>query len=195
MPEFDDTPSKIIQAALALFNRVGFARATTRQIAEAAGVNEVTLFRHFGNKHNLLLAAMRAFNHEGFSEHFEQYLTGDYAHDIEMMVNLQLSDMRQRFHSVRLALCEANQVPELREVLRTGTHENALKLAEYFQRQIAAGAIQPDYDAHLLAEAFAHLFASPVLMEQLLDMPHNADLSATLTRIFVYGTQRQSTKE
>jgi len=31
---------------------------TTRQIAELAQVNEVTLFRHFGNKQGLLLAVI-----------------------------------------------------------------------------------------------------------------------------------------
>lgn len=40
-----------------LFVRQGITQTTTRQIADAAGVNEVTLFRHFGTKQGLLLAA------------------------------------------------------------------------------------------------------------------------------------------
>ncbi len=46
----DDTRERILQAAAELFAEKGYARATTRSIAEAAKVNEVTIFRHFGSK-------------------------------------------------------------------------------------------------------------------------------------------------
>ncbi len=49
------TRQKLIQAALELFTAQGIS-TTTRKIAELADVNEVTLFRHFGNKSGLLLA-------------------------------------------------------------------------------------------------------------------------------------------
>ena len=38
------TRSRIMQAASELFSEKGFARTTTRAIAERSGVNEVTLF-------------------------------------------------------------------------------------------------------------------------------------------------------
>jgi len=49
---------KIIQAAIELFAKQGVSETTTKQIAELAQVNEVTLFRQFGNKHGLLLAVI-----------------------------------------------------------------------------------------------------------------------------------------
>ncbi len=49
---------KILQAALSLFTNQGITATTTKQIAEQAGVNEVTLFRQFGSKHGLLLAVL-----------------------------------------------------------------------------------------------------------------------------------------
>jgi AcrR family transcriptional regulator len=49
---------KIIQAAIELFASQGVSETTTKQIAELAQVNEVTLFRQFGNKHGLLLAVI-----------------------------------------------------------------------------------------------------------------------------------------
>ena len=45
-----DAREKILLAATALYAETGFRGATTRQIAELAGVNEVTLFRQFGSK-------------------------------------------------------------------------------------------------------------------------------------------------
>ncbi|HEY9882666.1 MAG TPA: helix-turn-helix domain-containing protein, partial [Thermosynechococcaceae cyanobacterium] len=52
------TRQRLIHAALELFAVQGVTDTTTRQIAELAEVNEVTLFRHFGNKHGLLLAVI-----------------------------------------------------------------------------------------------------------------------------------------
>ncbi len=52
------TRQKLIQAAIELFATQGVTETTTKQIAELAQVNEVTLFRQFGNKHGLLLAVI-----------------------------------------------------------------------------------------------------------------------------------------
>lgn len=52
------TRQRLVQAALQLFAAQGVTETTTRQIAELADVNEVTLFRHFGSKHGLLLAVI-----------------------------------------------------------------------------------------------------------------------------------------
>ncbi|MGQ9838458.1 MAG: TetR/AcrR family transcriptional regulator [Cyanobacteriota bacterium] len=50
---------RLLNAARDLFVRQGIPQTTTRQIADLAGVNEVTLFRHFGSKQGLLLAVFR----------------------------------------------------------------------------------------------------------------------------------------
>lgn len=54
----NSTRQRLIQAALQLFAAQGITETTTRQIAELADVNEVTLFRQFGNKQGLLLAVI-----------------------------------------------------------------------------------------------------------------------------------------
>ncbi|MGB3293014.1 MAG: helix-turn-helix domain-containing protein [Phormidesmis sp.] len=50
---------RIVRSALSLFSRQGITATTTKQIAEQAGVNEVTLFRQFGSKQGLLLAVLQ----------------------------------------------------------------------------------------------------------------------------------------
>jgi len=50
---------KIVQSALRLFAAQGLTATTTKEIAERAGVNEVTLFRQFGSKQGLLLAVLQ----------------------------------------------------------------------------------------------------------------------------------------
>jgi AcrR family transcriptional regulator len=48
------TEDKILNAATDVFAKRGITGATTREIAQRARVNEVTLFRHFRNKDELL---------------------------------------------------------------------------------------------------------------------------------------------
>jgi AcrR family transcriptional regulator len=50
---------KVVGSALMLFSSQGITATTTKQIAEKAGVNEVTLFRQFGSKQGLLLAVLK----------------------------------------------------------------------------------------------------------------------------------------
>jgi TetR/AcrR family transcriptional regulator len=49
---------QILEAAAALFARRGFAGTSTRQIAEAVGVSETLLFRHFPTKDSLYEAIL-----------------------------------------------------------------------------------------------------------------------------------------
>jgi AcrR family transcriptional regulator len=50
------TRRKLIAAALEVFGRRGFAQATTREIAQLAGVAEGTIYRHFADKQALFHA-------------------------------------------------------------------------------------------------------------------------------------------
>lgn len=53
---------RILTAFLQVANERGLDAATTRVVAQVAGVNEVTLFRQFGDKASLALAAVRHFS-------------------------------------------------------------------------------------------------------------------------------------
>ncbi len=49
------TRARLLAAALELFTRQGYDRTTVAEIASAAGVTEMTFFRHFGSKDQLLI--------------------------------------------------------------------------------------------------------------------------------------------
>lgn len=51
------TADRIVEAAVQLFSRQGFAASSTHEIARLAGVSEVTVFRHFPRKKDLFWAA------------------------------------------------------------------------------------------------------------------------------------------
>ena len=62
----EDAKSRILEAALDLFSDRGFYATTTRKIAQKAGVNEVTLFRHFNNKMTLFNEVLNRIRGLGF---------------------------------------------------------------------------------------------------------------------------------
>jgi AcrR family transcriptional regulator len=53
----DRTRARLIEATLAVVSEVGYAHASTRAIAERAGVAEGTIYRHFPDKTTLFFAA------------------------------------------------------------------------------------------------------------------------------------------
>lgn len=54
------TRESLLDVTARLYAELGWRGTTTRRIADAAGVNEVTLFRQFGSKESLLNAAIEA---------------------------------------------------------------------------------------------------------------------------------------
>ncbi len=190
----ESTRQRIIAAALRLFGEQGYSRTSTRAIAAEAGVNEVTLFRHFGSKKNLLMACVDAFNEGGFAVNFECHLTGDYAQDIPIMARLQMRDMAERFEMLRLLLCDAPAVPEVQAGLLAGARQNAERLVAYFRQQVEQGQVNPDLDPAVLAHAFDSLFSSYVFFQHLFQgvtSQEALDLMADqLARIFLRGTIR-----
>lgn len=56
-----DTEERLFQAGVEVMSAVGYDAATTRRIAEAAGVNEQLISRYFGGKQGLLLAILRRY--------------------------------------------------------------------------------------------------------------------------------------
>jgi AcrR family transcriptional regulator len=189
----DTTRQRIIDAALQLFGQIGYARTTTRAIAVAAEVNEVTLFRHFGSKKQLLAACVTSFNASSFAETFQQRLIGDYRQDIWMMAQAQLSDLWAGFDLVRLLLCDAQEIPELLAIFAAGAQNNAAQIADYYRHQIAAGVVRADLDPVAAAQAFDSLFSWPVFMAKVLpgggfSYPLPDQFVHDLVDIFVQGT-------
>jgi len=56
----EDRRRQILDVAVDLFAKKGFAGTTTKEIAAAAGVNEAIIFRHFATKEQLYIAILDA---------------------------------------------------------------------------------------------------------------------------------------
>jgi AcrR family transcriptional regulator len=65
----EDRRKQILQVAMRLFSQRGFRGTTTKEIAQAAGVSEAMVFRHFANKEELYSAII---DHKACADNFQQ---------------------------------------------------------------------------------------------------------------------------
>jgi AcrR family transcriptional regulator len=188
----DETRQRILRAAAQVFAEQGYARATTRALAAAAGVNEVTLFRHFGSKQGLFSAIIEAYAAPALSKAMAAQFTGDYRHDLLVMGGQVLQAMLERRDAMRLMLCEAEHFPEVRQVLAENPRQLRQALAGYLQQQMAQGRVRPLH-AEAVAQAFWGMFFAYTISLWLLDEPLDPQLSTEelveqFVDIFVEGT-------
>ncbi|HEV3088105.1 MAG TPA: TetR/AcrR family transcriptional regulator [Candidatus Elarobacter sp.] len=138
----EDTRAKIIAAARELFERHGTRGTTTREVAEKAGVNEATLFRHFGSK-SALLDAMRE-QACGIAE-FRSVLAGlpgnDLAQDLRLIAYHVVDGMLAKRAMMCVSLAEdaarTDDAPEWR-----GPAQILADLAGYFTAKSEAGLVR-----------------------------------------------------
>jgi AcrR family transcriptional regulator len=160
-PEMSETRQRILEAAAQIFLDKGYAGTTTRAIAGAADVNEVTLFRHFGNKLNLLVAVIERYTNSSKLRHLlEHELSGDYRQDLLTLSERFVTDMARQKNIMRLMMCEVHQVPELRDVIMEARQRTRQLLATYFQHQIDAGTVRADLQPGVAEQAFVGLLIS-----------------------------------
>jgi AcrR family transcriptional regulator len=159
----NSTRQRLIHAALELFAAQGVTETTTRQIAELAQVNEVTLFRQFGNKHGLLLAVIAdsaVFTHLGESLVEPKLQTGNFAQALKDYASGRLQALERVPEFVRSVVGEAGQYPEeTRQALGRGLTQANRSVAQYLATVIARGHLH----SHLSVEKLASLLNGMLL--------------------------------
>jgi len=151
------TRQRLIGAALELFVSRGVTETTTKQIAELAEVNEVTLFRNFGSKHGLLLAVIEeaaVFTKLGESLVDRTNQTSSIHKTLKDYAIACLQALERVPEVVRSVVGEAGKYPaENRAALGRGFTEANRYAAEYFADAIDREKLH----THLSAEKLASL--------------------------------------
>lgn len=191
----DETRQRIIRGAAQVFAQKGYEGATTRAIAQAAGVNEVTLFRHFGNKKNLFMAFVSQESPlQSVREALEQQLTGDYRQDLLTMGNQFLATMLVRRKEILMSLCAAEQLPDMREAVAQMPAQLRQVLGEYLRQQMARGTAR-EMNPHMAAQAFFGMLFAFAISQGLLEGTPAAQIPPQavveqFVDIFVRGTKK-----
>ena len=187
-PGVDQTRAKILAAARELFERNGTRGTTTREVAERAGVNEATLFRHFGSK-RVLLGAMR--EEACGTETFRSIIGGlpgrDIAADLRTLAYASVDNMLAKRSMMCISLAEdaagTDDAPEWR-----GPQHTVADLAAYFEGLRRAGAIEGE--PLLLARCFLGILFSYVVGRKLwgAQAPDRATIDG-LVDVFLNGAR------
>lgn len=147
MSSQSSTRQRLIQSALQLFITQGISGTTTRQIAEAAEVNEVTLFRHFGSKHGLLLGVLEestAFQSLGQALNRQNQSAASTEQAFQEYASYCLHALEQVPDLIRSLVGEANQYPaDNRLALGKRMTEITQYMAQYLESFMAERQLTP----------------------------------------------------
>lgn len=144
-----DSRERLLDAARRVFAEHGSTGATTRRIAEEAGVNEVTLFRQFGSKEHLLEEAARA------------HVTGDHAvplperpvhpdRELTVWCAREIERLRESRDFIIRCLAEETKHPELGETGAVPMVQIAAELSRYVDALLREGRV-PQGNEHAAA--------------------------------------------
>jgi AcrR family transcriptional regulator len=189
----DLTRERLLDAAAETFSRDGLRGATTREIARNAGVNEVTLFRHFKSKEQLLRAVLQrglmgeiaimdqhSSWKENLRESMEKYARHYYSH------------LEKKKGIARAFLAEAQVLPKsmqtmIADVIRP-VRERLVIILTDAQR---AGVVRKDLNVECALDAFKNtLYAGMLRQGAYLPRNYTTDTYiSTVVDIFVRGIE------
>ena len=163
------TKARLIEAALDLFAERGVTETTTKAVAERAQVNEVTLFRNFGNKYRLLLAVIQdsAVSAKLIHALVEQASTKDQvAEFLEEYGRESLRTLDKAPDLIRSIVGEAGNYPsETRIALGNGFNEANSYVAAYLEQVVALENLASDFTPEQIVHLFNFLLIGYFIVE------------------------------
>jgi AcrR family transcriptional regulator len=158
------TQDAIAEAAYTLFSLKGVDNTTTREIAEMAGVNELTLFRHFRNKINLLSHVISQYTTlTKLEKAFDEAQNLSFEEGLHTIARLLLKQIEEKYPMIRLMIIEATSNPDLKSVVGPIPVKLRQKLVNHLQRGVEEGFVRKDLDLDLVAQSFLWIFLSYVI--------------------------------
>lgn len=145
--------SRILAAAARVYAQYGFRGATTRLIAAEAGVNEVTLFRTFGSKAELLHAMMQS-QVAATSVPILPDDVSDPGGALTTWCKTVLEYLRGQAHLIRKTIAEAEERPDEACAACEGPNSAGASLVLYVERLREEGFADPDGDVATAVSMF-----------------------------------------
>jgi outer membrane protein len=182
----EPTRQHLLEAAAKVYAEGGFRGATTRRIAEVAGVNEVTLFRLFGSKANLIAEVVRSCQQSG-----RQHPLPEAPQDPEAEITAWATEdhqfMMARRGMIRAAVAALHEHPEHSSEATDHPLVSFRELRSYVDRLDAAGRIPSTESANAACTMLlGTLFADALHREMMPSMfPPADEAPRTYVRLFL----------
>ena len=143
--ELDKTEQKIVDATIFLLDKEGMNGTTTKKIAKKAEVSEVTVFRKFKSKNNLLKIA-KIYYSDYFLEKISDIFTNYEDTDLESLLKNTwwklVNFLDNNMDIIKIALDELMSSPEEEKMFSKFSDEVLKNLTNIFQEQIDKGKIR-----------------------------------------------------
>ena len=166
--EKENTEEKIIRATFNIVQKEGVQKATTKKIAAEAGVNEVTIFRKFENKKNLIEITknyyMKLLN-EKLEETFDFNEDDTIEEYLKRSFNNILEYSEEDFSIIKIAMQEVKDDDDKKLLITYITDTIINKLDEFFQLQLEKGTIKNTDSKAISLICFSIIFQSIILWQ------------------------------
>ncbi len=158
VPPEVETQTRILEAAKKLFARRGYDGTTTRDLAQAAGVAEGTIFRHFESKKAILIEVAT----QGWVELLTDLLTelsemGSYK-AIAQVMKKRMLNLHKNADLLRVCFLEAQFHPDLRQQIQTDVIVKMTDVAEAFFQTAMDQGIYRRMNPRVVAQVFLGMF-------------------------------------
>ncbi|WP_400219086.1 TetR/AcrR family transcriptional regulator [Methanobrevibacter smithii] len=143
--ELDKTEQKIVDATIFLLDKEGMNSTTTKKIAKKAEVSEVTVFRKFKSKDNLLKIAKIYYSDyflEKISDIFTNYEDTDLESLLKHIWGKLVNFLDNNLDIIKIALDELMSNPEEEKIFSKFSDEVLKNLTNIFKEQIDKGKIR-----------------------------------------------------
>ena len=166
--ERENTEEKIIKATFNIVQKEGVQKATTKKIAVEAGVNEVTIFRKFENKRNLI-EATKDYYLERLLAKLEENFDFDEEDSIEEYLKRSFNGIldfsEEDFSIIRVAMQEIKGSSDRKLLMSQITDAIINKLEEFFLLQLEKGVIKNVNPKAISLMCFSIIFQSLILLQ------------------------------
>ncbi len=136
---------QLLDAAARIYAESGYRGATTRRIATAAGVNEITLFRHFGSKDALIREAIVRAGTSDLPELLPEH-PRDPGRELREWARTHITDLRGRRALIRTCMGEIAEHPGIFSGENSPTSLAARALSRYLRRLREVGLAKAPFD-------------------------------------------------
>jgi AcrR family transcriptional regulator len=189
-----ETEQRILNAAMRVFGRDGVSGATTREIARVARVNEVTLFRYFRNKDELLrqMVLQSSKRYGAIFAGASVKSSSDFRRTVRNYAETYTQKLYDNEDLVRTFMGELKRHLKLcRRLFVESSKTSREKFIEYLEAAKKARLVRKNLDAVAAADALTGMLMAGVLRRPLTEsMYSRREYVDTCVDLFLKGIER-----